>query len=98
MGNVFQNVEEITTLVPYGWFFLGLQTLLKTIPATLAGIVFPALFMLCVIILPGLEKASGKLGLEKSTLRVISLGLHGLIVLVFFLYALLTIKAALWGP
>jgi len=21
MGNVFQNVEEITTLVPYGWFF-----------------------------------------------------------------------------
>jgi len=25
MGNVFQNVEEITTLVPYGWFFRKLH-------------------------------------------------------------------------
>jgi len=25
MGNVFQNVEEITTLVPYGWFFRQLH-------------------------------------------------------------------------
>ena len=24
-GNVFQNVEEITTLVPYGWFFRQLH-------------------------------------------------------------------------
>ena len=25
MGNVFQNLEEITTLVPYGWFFRRLH-------------------------------------------------------------------------
>ncbi len=90
--------EAFTASVKGPWFFLGLQALLKTVPATLAGIVFPALFMVCVVILPTIEKASGRLGLEKSTLRILSLGLHGLIVLVFFLYALLTLKAALWGP
>ncbi len=90
--------EAFAASVKGPWFFLGLQTLLKTVPATLAGIVFPAFFLVCVIILPSIEKDSGKLGLEKSTLRVISLGLHGLTVLVFFLYALLTLKAALWEP
>ena len=82
--------EAFTASVKGPWFFLGLQSLLKTIPPTLAGIVFPALFLGCVLILPRVEKASGKFS--------ISLCLHGLIVLVFFLYALLTIKAAFWEP
>ena len=80
------------------WFFLGIQTLLKTLPATLAGVVLPALFLGCVLILPSLEKAGGKSGAEKSGMRIISRYLHWLIVLVFFLYALLTVKAAFWGP
>ena len=78
------------------WFFLGVQTLLKTLPAILAGIIFPVLFLGCVLILPRVEKALGKSGIEKSRLRIISRGLHWLIVLVFFLYALLTLKAAFW--
>ena len=79
------------------WFFLGIQTLLKSLPATLAGLVFPALFLGCLLILPIVEQAGGKFEREKSGPRVISRGLHGLIVLVFFLYAALTFKAAFWG-
>ena len=80
------------------WFFLGIQTLLKTLPSTLAGIVFPAFFLGCILVLPSVEKAGGKPGVEKRGLRIISRYLHRLIVLVLFLYALLTLKAALWGP
>jgi ubiquinol-cytochrome c reductase cytochrome b subunit len=78
------------------WFFLGVQSLLKTLPATLAGIIFPVLFLGCVLILPRVEKALGKSGLKKNRLGIISRGLHWLIVLVFFSYALLTLKAAFW--
>ena len=90
--------EALATSVKGPWFFLGIQTLLKTFPATLAGIIFPSLFLGCVLILPPVEKAIGKPGVEKSRLRIISRGLHWLIVLVFFAYALLTLKAAFWEP
>jgi len=60
--------------------------------------VLPALFLGCVLVLPSLEKAGGESGVEKSGLRIISRYLHWLIVLAFFLYALLTLKAAFWGP
>ncbi|MCP4579912.1 MAG: hypothetical protein GY846_26890, partial [Deltaproteobacteria bacterium] len=85
-----------TSSVKGPWFFLGVQTLLKTLPAILAGIIFPVLFLGCVLILPRVEKALGKSGVKKSRLRIISRGLHWLIVLVFFSYALLTLKAAFW--
>jgi len=80
------------------WFFLGIQSLLKTLPVTLAGIIFPALFLGCVLILPYVEKAGGKSGFKKSRLRIVSRGLHWLIVLIFLLYAFLTLKAAFWEP
>ena len=79
------------------WFFLGIQTLLKSLPATVAGLLFPAFFWGCLLILPIVEQAGGKSGKEKSGLRIISRCLHGLIVLVFFLYAALTLRAAFWG-
>ena len=90
--------EALATSVKGPWFFLGIQTLLKTFPATLAGIIFPSLFLGCVLILPRVEKAAGKSGVKKSQIRIISRGLHWLIVLVFFAYALLTLKAAFWEP
>ena len=80
------------------WFFLGIQTLLKTIPATLAGIVFPALFLGFVLILPRVEKRWGQSGSQKRRMSIISGCFHKLIVLVFLFYALLTLKAAFWGP
>lgn len=69
------------------WFFLGIQTLLKTFPATLAGILFPSLFLLCVLILPRVEKGNP---------NIVSKSLHMLIVLVFCSYALLTLYTAFW--
>ncbi|MCF8130931.1 MAG: cytochrome b N-terminal domain-containing protein [Deltaproteobacteria bacterium] len=80
------------------WFFLGLQTLLKTLPATLAGIVLPGLFLCCVLILPYVEKAGVKSEAPKSGLKIAATCLHWLIVLVFLSYTLLTLKAAFWGP
>jgi len=88
--------EALATSVKGPWFFLGIQSLLKTFPATLVGIIFPALFLGCVLILPYVEKAGGKSEFEKSRLRIVSRGLHWLIAIVFFLYALLTLKAAFW--
>ena len=79
------------------WFFLGLQTLLKTLPATLAGIVLPVLFLGCVLILPYVEKAGLESVKPKNGLRIASECLHWLIVVVFLSYALLTFKAAFWG-
>ncbi len=79
------------------WFFLGLQSLLKTLPATLAGIVFPLLFLGCVLILPYFEKAGLDSVTQHGGLRIVSKCLHWLIVLVFLAYAILTVKAAFWG-
>ena len=90
--------ESLATSVKGPWFFLGIQSLLKTFPATLAGIIFPALFLGCVLILPYVEKAGGKSGFKKNRLRIVSRYLHWLIVLIFLLYALLTLKAAFWEP
>ena len=80
------------------WFFIGLQTLLKTLPATLAGIVLPGLFLCGVLILPYVENAGVRSETPKSGLRIFSACLHWSIVLVFLSYALLTLKAAFWGP
>ncbi|RLC20564.1 MAG: hypothetical protein DRH56_10215 [Deltaproteobacteria bacterium] len=66
------------------WFFLGIQSLLKTLDPVLAGAVLPALFVGGVLLLP----ASGRAGRP----------LHYAIVLVSCLYALLTLRSALWGP
>ena len=88
--------NAFATSVKGPWFFLGIQTLLKTFPATLAGIIFPALFLGAVLILPRVEKVAGKSGNEKGPLKIISRCLHWIIVLVFFSYALLTLYTAFW--
>ena len=88
--------EAFATSVKGPWFFLGIQSLLKTFPVILAGIIVPALFLGGVLILPYIEKAVEKPGVLKNRLRIISRCLHWLIVLVFFLYVLLTLKAAFW--
>jgi ubiquinol-cytochrome c reductase cytochrome b subunit len=88
--------EAFATSVKGPWFFLGIQSLLKTFPATLAGVIFPIFFLGCVLILPYVEKTVEKSGVEKRRLRIISKCLHWLIVLVFCLYALLTLKVAFW--
>jgi quinol-cytochrome oxidoreductase complex cytochrome b subunit len=80
------------------WFFLGLQTLLQTFSAILAGILLPGLFLCGVLILPYVEKAGVKSESPKNGVRIASTCLHWLIVLVFLSYALLTFRAAFWGP
>ena len=66
------------------WFFLGIQSLLKTVPPTLAGLAMPAVFIGCLLILP---KAGGALAKF----------LHYLVMGAFCLYAVLIIRAIGWG-
>ena len=66
------------------WFFLGIQSLLKIIPAPLAGLVMPAVFIGCLLILPKTGGALGKL-------------LHYLVMGAFCLYAFLILRAIVWG-
>lgn len=89
--------DAFATSVKGPWFFLGIQALLKTLPATLAGIGFPAFFLGCVLILPRVEGSAAKSGVEKKGLNVVSGCLHWLIVIVFFAYVFLTLKTAIWG-
>ena len=79
------------------WFFLGIQTLLKTIPAVLVGVFFPAFFLGCVLILPYLENAAVKPGVRKDWMKIVAQCLHWLIVSVFLAYSFLTVKAAFWS-
>ena len=79
------------------WFFLGIQTLLKTLNPVLAGIVLPGIFLLCVLFLPLCGKT------DRSNGRVSRLStngchvLHYFVMFVSFLYALLCLRAAIQG-
>ncbi len=75
------------------WFFLGIQTLLKTYSATFVGILLPALFLGFLLILPYLEKAGGNPGGKNKWIRTGAGCIHWLIVLAFLGYVLLTLKA-----
>ena len=79
------------------WFFLGIQTLLKSVNPVLAGVVLPGVFFLCLLLLP----LSGKIGRSNGmTQRSSSIGchvLHYFVMTLLCLYALLCAKAAIWG-
>ena len=67
------------------WFFLGVQTLLKIMDPVLAGLVIPGLFVGCVLALPKTGSAWER-------------WLHYLVTGAFCFYAVLTLRAAIWGP
>jgi len=67
------------------WFFLGLQTSLKYIPAVWAGLGIPSFFFALTSFLP-------------ITGRVWSKPIRWLLMVFFCLYGLLTIRAAILGP
>ena len=79
------------------WFFLGIQTLLKTVDAVLAGIVLPGILFLSLLFLPLCGEIHRPDGV---TQRVSSSGctiLHYFVMTLFGLYALLCARAAIWG-
>ena len=79
------------------WFFLGIQTLLKTMNPVLAGIVLPGIFLLCLLFLPFCgkrDRSSG--GMNPLSPRGCHV-LHYFVMIIFCLYALLCLRAALQG-
>jgi ubiquinol-cytochrome c reductase cytochrome b subunit len=72
-------------LVEGPWFFLGIQTLLKLIPPLWAGVGVPGLFAAGLLLLPFAGERLGR-------------WIHLLLVTCFCFYALLTIRAFLFGP
>ena len=80
------------------WFFLGIQTLLKTLPVLLAGIVMPVVFLGCLIILPFKRGVSRTGSTEGRAARVAAYALHCLLVMAICLYGFLTLRALIRGP
>jgi ubiquinol-cytochrome c reductase cytochrome b subunit len=77
--------EAQVDMVKGPWFFLGIQTLLKTIPPLWAGLVIPGVFIGCLLVLPFTGGVLGK-------------ALHYLILALASLYMVLTLRAMLWSP
>ncbi len=77
------------------WFFLGIQTLLKTLNPVLAGIVLPGIFLLCLLLLPVCAKMSrsGE-GMERLW-RIGENSLHYFVMAVSFVYGVLCLMAAI---
>ena len=95
--------DALASKVNGPWFFLGIQTLLKTLPAMLAGLIIPGLFLLCLLALP----LAGKGGLSSAPAgqqgggAIARLGeavLYYLIVGALCAYGILTIRAGIRGP
>lgn len=77
--------NAFVTLVEGPWFFLGIQSLLKVLPPLWAGLLVPAFFAAALFSLPFTGKRAGR-------------WLHSLIIVSICFYALLTIRALLFGP
>ncbi len=103
--NPFMDIppDAQVDMVKGPWFFLGLQTLLKTLPAVLAGLIIPGLFLLCLLLLP----VTGKGGRSQAPSarkdrggigRVGEEGLYYLVVGAFCVYGFLTLRAVIWRP
>ena len=71
------------------WFFLGIQTLLKTMDARLAGLAMPLAFLLIMLALPLVKGRR-----DIPALAVISVFLHFLVLSALVSYAALTLWAA----
>jgi len=72
-------------LVEGPWSFLGIQSLLKVLPPLWAGLLLPGFFAATLFVLPFTGKRTGR-------------WLHYLIIASICFYALLTIRALLFGP
>jgi ubiquinol-cytochrome c reductase cytochrome b subunit len=92
----FQDVppEAFVKTVQGPWFFLGIQSLLKTLPAITAGIVLPFFFVGLIWVLPYVERSGEKSEGTKKWMKPFGQCIHWLIVIVFIGYAYLTVKAA----
>ncbi len=92
--------EAATSVVKGPWFFLGIQTLLRSIPPALAGLVIPGLFTGCLLVLPALGGLSArKVDVSRDwAFRAVETCLYYLLVVAILLYGLLTVNAGIWGP
>ncbi len=85
------------------WFFLGVQTLLKVMPAVLGGLIIPGFFLACLLVLPitakgrGTSVAYGQRGRE-GAVQAGERGLYYLVVGASCGYGFLTLRAVIWGP
>lgn len=85
------------------WFFLGIQTLLRSMPAVLAGLIIPGGFLLCLFLLPiagrGAKSQAGN-GQEAlgPSLRLGGGVLYYIIIGSLCAYGVLTLRAGMWGP
>jgi ubiquinol-cytochrome c reductase cytochrome b subunit len=90
--------EAAPAAVEGPWFFQGIQTLLKILPPLLAGLIIPALFIGCLLLLPAAGTLLRTLSFKKGIIHMGENGLYGLLILLVCLYGLLTLRAVIWGP
>jgi ubiquinol-cytochrome c reductase cytochrome b subunit len=80
------------------WFFQGIQTLLKTLPPLLAGLVIPGLFVGCLLVLPVRGPAVKVLSLKERMVQMGETGLYWVLMIAICLYGILTLRAVIGGP
>jgi len=90
--------EASTAVVEGPWFFWGIQTLLRVLHPLLAGVMIPGLFIGCLLVLPAGRSAFNALSLKGRIQHLGENGLYFLLIVSVGLYALLTLRAAIWGP
>lgn len=90
--------EAQAPLVRGPWFFLGIQTLLKTWHPLYAGILLPCVFVALVLIIPAVTTISGRESRFKTTSGIAEKSLYWTIVAASGAYLLLIINAAINGP
>jgi ubiquinol-cytochrome c reductase cytochrome b subunit len=89
--------EADIQMIQSPWFFLGIQTLLKTVNPVLAGIVLPGILFLCLLFLPLCGKIHRPDGVAQNVPSIGCNLLHYFMMISFGLYALLCVRAAIWG-
>jgi len=86
------------SMVEGPWFFQGIQTLLRFLPPLLVGLMIPGLFIGCLLLLPATGAALRGRSFKRGVMYTGENTLYGLLVIVGCFYALLTLRAAIWGP
>lgn len=90
--------EAQAPIVTGPWFFLGIQTLLKSWHPLYVGIILPCVFLVLVLIIPAVSRISGRQSRFKAKSGTAEKGLYWAIVAASGAYLILIVKAAVNGP
>jgi len=90
--------EAQAQIVTGPWFFLGIQTLLKSWNPFYVGILLPCVFVVLVLIIPAVSRFSGRESRFKAKSGIAEKALYWAILAASGAYLILIVKALVNGP